>query len=784
MAALYQRARPTTFAQVVGQEHVKDVLAAAVQSGRVSHAYLFSGPRGVGKTTMARLLAMAVNCEAGPDKAPCGKCDSCTMVQAGSHPDVMELDAASNNSVDDVRDLQERIGLASMLGGKRVWILDEAHMLSKPAANALLKTLEEPPPGLVFILATTEPERLPTTILSRCQHFRFRRFTDEQIVSKLAAILEGENAKAKADKRDPVEVEPAALNLVARSADGGMRDAETLLERLLVPGQPVTLAKAEDALGLPPREQLATLAAALASGNLQGLMQEAASLYNGGFAPRTVAEQLARYLREALHARLTGTPVLELGEKELLLALHALDDEQERFVRVNDLYSLEVALIKTSNALTGNLPVATPTHLSDAAPAASATARAPAAGSSASAPTRKSPTTPAGDPLPPFEPNRYPTGAGSDVGSGAGEAGRTDTTAASSATTRPATTGDGTTSGSTAHEDTSAPRRSFSWHNVRAKAGPQLKAFLMPAAASLEGNEVTLVYQDTHSFHHSQLLLRRKELEALLEAELGPGLRLVVEGPGGQRSAPPRASSPAATKAQPAQGTDASKPHNRHRAASATATTAVSPSDSAPPPSYEEASKAAETSEGAESDEPESASAKAPATGGRSAASSSPASGSSEGSLIPDDVSFGMEELPPDFWDTPTVAAPDGAGHSQDHHRGSVTAVSSANSADMTPARKNYQRNVSTASASTPGAPAGGLDESEHQSVDDETGPHPLEQAFQQIQSLFPGYVVEVKPGAGQQIASEAASPAGDDFGEDDGYDEDDQDRLLFGPAN
>src|SRR5699024_5909079 len=160
---------------------------------------------------------------------------------------------ASHNSVEDVRELRERVGLASLRGGTRVWVLDEAHMLSKAAANALLKTLEEPPPGLIFILATTEPERLPPTILSRCQQFRFRRLSDDEITGKLEQLC------AAAD----VSAEPAALALVARAADGGMRDAESLLERLLVSGEPITLSGAEEALGLPPREQLHELVQAL-----------------------------------------------------------------------------------------------------------------------------------------------------------------------------------------------------------------------------------------------------------------------------------------------------------------------------------------------------------------------------------------------------------------------------------------------------------------------------------------------------------------------------------------
>ncbi len=535
MAALYQRARPTTFAEVVGQEHVKEVLASAVQQGRTSHAYLFSGPRGVGKTTMARLLAMAVNCEAEPELRPCGECESCRMVQSGSHPDVMELDAASNNSVEDVRDLRERVGLASLRGGKRVWILDEAHMLTKSAANALLKTLEEPPPGLVFILATTEPERLPPTILSRCQHFRFRRLTDEQIAGKLTRLC-GDAA---------VECEVEAIDLVARAADGGMRDAESLLERLLVSGEKVTLARAEQTLGLPPREQLQALARSLAADDLGQLMEEAARLYQGGFAPRTVAEQLARHLRDVLLAQLSGdakseqgsgsrgaTAELDLSVDALLLALHALDEEQERFVRNNDLYALEVALIKTRNALVGNLPArpAEADAATDVQPA-SATPRERARPTTSPAPPAAAATeppasgTPAAASPPPFEPNRPPARTAKGA----------EDPAAGPARARPAEPAQGpaASGGAPANADT---RRGFSWHSVRGKASPQLKAFLMPAAANLEGDVLSLVYQDTHSFHHSQLLARQDELKALLEQELGSSVRLVIEGPGGVRT--------------------------------------------------------------------------------------------------------------------------------------------------------------------------------------------------------------------------------------------------------
>ncbi|UTA51712.1 DNA polymerase III subunit gamma/tau [Deinococcus radiodurans] len=241
MSAIYQRARPIRWEDVVGQEHVKDVLRTALEQGRIGHAYLFSGPRGVGKTTTARLIAMTANCT-GPAPKPCGECESCLAVRAGSHPDVMEIDAASNNSVDDVRDLREKVGLAAMRGGKKIYILDEAHMMSRAAFNALLKTLEEPPEHVIFILATTEPEKIIPTILSRCQHYRFRRLTSEEIAGKLAGLVTLEGASA----------DPDALNLIGRLADGAMRDGESLLERMLAAGTAVTRPAVEEALGLPP----------------------------------------------------------------------------------------------------------------------------------------------------------------------------------------------------------------------------------------------------------------------------------------------------------------------------------------------------------------------------------------------------------------------------------------------------------------------------------------------------------------------------------------------------
>src|SRR5450759_3925892 len=241
--SLYRKYRSQTFGDLVGQEAASRALQGAIISSRVAHAYLFSGSRGTGKTSAARLLAKALNCTGRPrDSAePCNECQSCTEMTAGSALDLIEIDAASNRGIDEIRDLREKVNLSPALGPFKVYIIDEAHMLTEPAFNALLKTLEEPPAHVVFILCTTDAQKIPLTVIGRCQQFVFRRHTEEQIVARLTHIANLEKVQVDAD----------AMQVIARTAQGSMRDAVGLLDQLVpLASGPISLESARSLLGL------------------------------------------------------------------------------------------------------------------------------------------------------------------------------------------------------------------------------------------------------------------------------------------------------------------------------------------------------------------------------------------------------------------------------------------------------------------------------------------------------------------------------------------------------
>ncbi len=315
--------RPQTFAELVGQQHVTRTLQNALQSGRVAHAYIFSGARGVGKTTTARILAKALNCVHGPTPSPCNQCDSCREIAAGSSMDVLEIDAASNRGIDQVRELRDMVRYAPVGGRSKVVILDEAHMLTDEASNALLKTLEEPPEKVVFIMATTQPEDLVDTIRSRSQHFHFRALSFGEIVEALQGIASKEGLK----------IEPGAIAVMARTADGSLRDALSLIEQARAYcGDAITEAQVRELLGVVPAEVLDELVAAIETRSTERGLALVHRLLAEGQNLQQFCREAISHFRNVLVARVCG------ADSDLIAAPA---DERPRLARAASNFSEE-----------------------------------------------------------------------------------------------------------------------------------------------------------------------------------------------------------------------------------------------------------------------------------------------------------------------------------------------------------------------------------------------------------------------------------------------------------
>jgi DNA polymerase III subunit gamma/tau len=520
---LYRKYRSQTFADLVGQEATSRALQGAIATDHVAHAYLFSGTRGTGKTSTARLLAKAINClRRSPGQSePCNECDSCLQIQAGSALDLIEIDAASNRGIDEIRDLREKVNLAPALGRRKVYIIDEAHMLTTEAFNALLKTLEEPPEHVVFVLCTTEANKVPLTVLGRCQQFVFRRHNEDQITARLRHIagLEG------------IEVDDDALWLLARVAQGSMRDAIGLLDQLvpLSEGR-ITLVGARELLGIADPAALTSLFDLVLAGRPVEALDTLSAVYEAGGELRQVVRGLMERCRDLLVKAIEDRDVARRDQLSLVLeALLHLDGEVRRHAEPR--FLVEATLVRL--AVQGE-PASASRAVPAAAPAVQAAPPATASPALRTAPAATPPPVPISVGEPDSQPGVPPEGARaaeppppSPVPASVPSFEETAPVAPVSPAGSPISSGE--------QDDPGA-----GWQRLLEKLPPKTRAYFRAASAQVEGDRLLLFFP--YGFHHKMALESVGQVEPLVKAWLGQAttldLRLQESAPSLVTSAP------------------------------------------------------------------------------------------------------------------------------------------------------------------------------------------------------------------------------------------------------